>query len=102
MFAIERGKSAWLCESAIEAFQVDAVSLRLQAELKDFKVFQQRLTKGECLNIGVIKVYKCSDANKCSECSKYKCCEILQAVVETAQAHSDFAKWVEDNDGYTF
>lgn len=102
MYTIERNKSAWLCESAIEAFQVDAVSLRLQAELKDFEVFQQRLTNGEIINAGVIKVYKCADATKCAECSKYKCCEILKAVQETIQASSDFRKLVEDNGGYTF
>ncbi len=102
MYVIERNKVAWLCTTAIETFQVDAVQLRLQGELKDFEVFQLQLDKGECVNAGVIKVYKCSDANKCSECSKYKCCEILKAVQETAQAHSDFAKFVKDNNGYTF
>ena len=102
MYVIERGKSAWICESAIEAFELDAVSLRLQGELKNFKEFQLRLTKGECVKAGVIQVYKCSDANKCSDCIKYKGCEILKAVQETAQAHSEWVKWVEDNGGYTF
>lgn len=102
MFVIERNSSFWLCESSIEVFQARAVSLRIQGDIKDFKVFQQRLDNFECLNVGVIKVYKCSDANKCSNCTKYKGCEILKAVVETAQAHSDFAKFVEANNGYTF
>lgn len=101
MYVIERNQSMWLCESAIEAFEVDAVQIRLQGEVKQFDEFEQRLIKGEIINAGVIKVYKCSDANKCSDCTKYKGCEILQAVVETAQAHSDFAKWVEANGGYT-
>lgn len=102
MYVIERGKSAvWLCESSIEVFELDAIQLRIQSELKNFNEFRLRLDNWECLNIGVIKVYKCSDANKCNLCSKYKGCEILQAVQETAQAHSDFAKWVESNGGYT-
>lgn len=101
MYVIERKQSMWLGASAVEIYEVQAVQIRLQGDIKDFKVFEQRLDNFECLNVGVIKVYKCSDANKCSECSKYKCCEILKAVHETAQAHSDFAKWVEANGGYT-
>jgi hypothetical protein len=101
MFVIERNSSCWLCESALDVFQVDAVQLRLQGEVKKYDEFRLRLDKGECLNVGVIKVYKCSAANKCSECYKHKCCEILQAVLETAQAHSDFFKWVKENGGYT-
>lgn len=103
MFAIERGKSAvWLCKSAIEAFQVDAIQLRLQGDIKDFKVFEQRLNNGEIIDAGVIKVYKCSEVSKCNDCTKYKCCEILKAVQETAQAHSEWVKLVESNGGYTF
>lgn len=103
MYVIERGKSAvWLCESAIEAFEVDAVQLRLQGEVKKCDEFRLRLDNWEKVAAGVIKVYKCSDANKCSDCSKYKGCEILKAVQETAQAHSEWVKWVEDNGGYTF
>jgi hypothetical protein len=103
MYVIERGKSAvWLCESSIEVFQARAVSLRIQGDIKDFNVFQQRLDNFECLNVGVIKVYKCSDATNCKDCAKYKGCEILQAVQETAKAHSEWVKWVESNGGYTF
>jgi hypothetical protein len=102
MYVIERNKSAWLCTTAIEAFQVDAIQLRLQAELKDFEVFQQRLDNFEKVKAGVISMTKCSNANKCEDCSKYKGCKILQAVQETAQAHSDFAKFVQANNGYTF
>ncbi|OPJ65511.1 hypothetical protein [Clostridium chromiireducens] len=102
MYVIERGKSAWLCVSAVETYEVQAVQIRLQAEDKDFKVFEQRLDKGEIIDAGVIKCYKCSDANKCNLCTKYKGCEILKAVQETAQASSDFAKFIKDNGGYTF
>lgn len=101
MYVIERKQSMWLCASAVETYEVQAVSIRLQGEYKDFKVFEQRLNKGERIDAGVIKIYKCSEVGKCSECTKYKCCEILKAVQETAQASSDFRKWVEDNGGYT-
>lgn len=102
MFVIERNGSAWLCSTAIKAFEVDAVQLRIQGDIKNFAVFQQRLDNFEILDIGVIKVYKCSEVSKCSECIKYKCCKILQAVQETAQAHNEWVKWVEDSGGYVF
>lgn len=102
MYVIQRKQSMWLCASAVETYEVQAVQIRLQGDIKDFTVFEQRLTNGEIIDAGVIKIYKCSEVSKCSECSKYKGCEILQAVQETAQASSDFRKWVEDNNGYIF
>jgi len=102
MYVIERKQSMWLCASAVETYEVQAVQLRLQGDIKDFTVFEQRLDKGERIDAGVIQVYKCADATKCSECTKYKGCEILQAVQKTAQAHSEWVKLVESNGGYTF
>lgn len=100
MYVIERNASraAWLCTTALETFS-DAVQLRLQGKDKDFKVFEQRLNKGEHIKAGVISVYKCSEALNCSECT-ITSCKILKAVQNTIKASSDFAKWVEKNSGY--
>jgi len=102
MYVIKRGGSAWLCATALEAFEVDAVRIRLQGEVKNFEVFKQRLFGYECINAGVIKVYKCSNADKCKDCDKYKECEWRKISLETAQAHKEWGKWVEDNGKYTF
>jgi len=102
MITIRRSNSFWLCTTAKEAFELKNVQLRLQGEMKDFDKFKQRLEKWEQLDVGVILVYKCSEAVKCSECPKFVGCEILINVKETAQAHQDFAKWVEANGGYMF
>jgi len=102
MYVIERGTSAWLCGTVIEAFEVQAVQIRLQGELKNFAVFEQRLAKGECVKAGVIQVYKCNDSSNCEDCTRYTACEVLQKVQETAKAHTEFTKLVEDNGGYTF
>lgn len=101
MYVIKRKQSMWLCTSPRETFEVEAVSLRLQGEFKDFKVFEQRLNAWEHIDAGVIEVYKCSVSIKCEDCTKYKSCEILQAVKETAQAQADWSKWVYENGGYT-
>ncbi len=101
MYVIKRGTSAWLCTTALEAFEVDAVQLRLQGEVKKFHEFRLRLDKGEHVCAGVISICKCSDASSCNTCTKYKGCEILKAVQKTVQASSDFKKWVEANNGYT-
>lgn len=100
MYVIERGKSAWLCTSAIEAFEVHAVQIRLQGDMKQFAKFQQSLDNFERVDARVISVYKCSEAGKCEDCKRCIGCEILQKVQETAQAHVDFAKWVDANGGY--
>ncbi len=99
MFVIKRGGSAWLC-TAVEAFESEAVQLRLRGEVKDFTVFKQRLDNYECVEVGVISIYKCSSANKCSECDKCKDCEWRKIALETAQASAKWAEWVEDNGGY--
>lgn len=104
MYVIERGTAAaWLCTTAIEVFELDAVKLRLQGELKNFTVFEQRLDNWEHISAGVIKIYKCSDViTKCNECTKYTGCEIRLKVIETIKAHSEWVKLVENNGGYTF
>lgn len=102
MYAIERNRSAWLCTTTIEAFEVDAVRIRLQGKVKAFAEFQQRLDNWEHIDGDVISIYKCSKSTKCEDCIKYKGCEVLQKVQETAQAHAEFFKWVEYNGGYTF
>ena len=101
MYVIERGTSAWLCTTAIEAFEVQAVQIRLQGELKDFDKFRLRLTKGDIINAGVIKVYKC-DATTCEDCEKSTKCEIRLKAIETIESHKAWVKAVESNGGYTF
>lgn len=102
MYVIERNSSLWLCESAIEAFQVDAVQLRLQGKVKQFDEFQLRLTNGEIINAGVIKIYRCADATTCKDCNKYARCEIRLKAIETIKSHNEWVKFVEINNGYTF
>ena len=75
MYVIERGGLAWLCTTVIEAFEVQAVKLRLRGEVKDFELFEQRLNNYERINAGVIKIYKCSIVGKCEDCDKCKECE---------------------------
>lgn len=96
MYVIERGTSAWLCNTVIEAFEVDSVRLRLRGDVKDFAEFQRRLDNFENIEAGVIQVSKCSDASKCQDC------EILRTVQETAKAHTEWVKLVQSNGGYTF
>jgi hypothetical protein len=101
MYVFERNQAMWLCASAIETFEVQAVQIRLQGEYKDFKVFEQRLDNWEHIDTGVIQIYKCSDTTtKCKDCHKCKDCEIRQRVRDTAQASAEFARWVDENDGY--
>jgi hypothetical protein len=101
MYVFERNQAMWLCASAIETFEVQAVQIRLQGEYKDFKVFEQRLDNWEHIDTGVIQIYKCSEASKCLNCEKYISCEILRMVQETTQANAEWVKWVESNGGYT-
>lgn len=103
MYVIERNKSFWLCQTAREVFELENIKLRLQRELKDFAVFEQILDNFEILNVGVIKVYKCSNTNsKCAECTKFTGCEIRLKVLETAKSYAEWVKLVENNGGYTF
>jgi len=39
MYVIKRGTSVWLCGSARSAYEVEAVSLRLQGDMKHFERF---------------------------------------------------------------
>lgn len=101
MYVIKRGQSAWLCgDKAKNAYEVDAVQLRLRGEFKNVDVFEERLDNWETIEAGVISVYKCSNSSKCEDCEKFTRCEILNAVQETTQAHAEFSKWVKANGGY--
>lgn len=100
MFVIKRGGSVWLCRTAMEAFELENIQLRLQGDVKNFEVFKQRLDKYECVEAGVISIYKCSNADKCSECDKCKDCEWRKIALETAQASAKWAEWVDKNGGY--
>lgn len=100
MFVIKRGGSVWLCSTSRSAFEVNAVQLRLQGEVKDFEVFKQRLDNYECVEAGVISIYKCSNPDKCSECDKCKDCEWRKIALETAEASKEWAEWVYKYGGY--
>lgn len=100
MYIIDRGPAAWLCVSAIEAYDSHAVQLRLRSEDMEFSVFERKLDAYERVYAGVITVYRCSDADKCEDCKAFVGCEILKKAQETAQAHSEFAGWVEAKGGY--
>jgi hypothetical protein len=43
MYVIERNKPAWLCTTAIEVFEVQAVQIRPQGAIKQFKKFEQSI-----------------------------------------------------------
>jgi hypothetical protein len=103
MYVIERGGSFWLCRTSFEVFENQAVSLRLQGDMKDFDKFQQIIETGEIVDAGVIKVYKCADtATNCKDCPRCIGCEIRLKAQETAKAHAEWVKIVESNGGYTF
>lgn len=102
MYVIERGGSFWLCGTSIEVFENQAVSLRLQGEMKDFDKFQEIIETGKIVDAGVIKVYKCADVTTCEECEKFQKCEIRLKVIETIKSHNEWVKLVESNGGYTF
>jgi hypothetical protein len=104
VIVIERKQSMWLCATTLEAFEVHAVSLRLQGEAKNFEVFQRRLDNYETIEAGVISVFKCSDTTtKCEDCPKYiTSCEVLKTAQATIKAHKEWAEWVESNGGTVF
>lgn len=99
MYVMKRGGAVWLCTS-IEAFESEAVHLRIQNEVRDFEVFKQRLDSYECVEAGVIAIHKCSGAESCAKCDKCKDCEWRKIASETAKAHAEWAKWVYENGGY--